>query len=83
MLSEAELVSQENVLEEVSRITGLKQASAAKYAAELSHGREVGRVEQCIGPAGKGAASSPTPYLRMMGTLLRVTRAGPGCAKAS
>ena len=74
MLSEAEMLSEDSVLQEVSRITGLKHASVVKYASEFSHGRGKGRVEQFIGAAGKGAASSPAQYLRMMGTLRRISR---------
>lgn len=74
MLSEAEILSEDSLLQEVSRIAGLNYASVAKYASEYSHGREKGRIDQFIGPTGKGAASSPAQYLRMMGTLRRISR---------
>ena len=74
MLTESEILSADSVLREVSRIVGLKHTSTVKYAAEFSHGVEKGRIEHYIGSTGKGVASSPSQYLRMMGTLLRVTR---------
>ncbi|KAF5364052.1 hypothetical protein D9756_000126 [Leucocoprinus leucothites] len=51
--------------------TGLKDAPVKKYLAEYDAGRKDGlkHLKLCIGPSGKGAADSPTTYLKMMGAL--------------
>lgn len=55
----------------ISRITGTKEATAAKYLADYNAGREMGvdLIDSFIGSKGKGASSSPATYLKMMGAL--------------
>ncbi|KAF9443294.1 hypothetical protein P691DRAFT_713474 [Macrolepiota fuliginosa MF-IS2] len=50
---------------------GIKDAVVSKYLAEYELGRRDGlkHLKSCIGPNGKGAADSPTAYLKMMGAL--------------
>ena len=50
---------------------GLKDALINKYLLEYDAGRKKGleHLSLCIGPGGKGAAASPTSYLKMMGAL--------------
>lgn len=56
---------------QISNLTGLKDSTAAKYLAEYKSGRKSGVkfLESVIGPKGKGASSSPSTYLKMMGAL--------------
>jgi hypothetical protein len=56
--------------EELCRVTGLKRNTVDKYISELKWGREHGHLKSFVGPAGKGASSSPSTYLKMMGLLL-------------
>ncbi|EJD01739.1 uncharacterized protein FOMMEDRAFT_90161, partial [Fomitiporia mediterranea MF3/22] len=69
LLSEAEILGEKGVLDEVARLTGIKRDSVKKYTADLQLGKESGKVANFIGSAGKGASSSPSSYLKMMGTL--------------
>lgn len=50
---------------------GLKDVLIKKYLLEYDAGRKKGlkHLALCIGPGGKGAAASPTSYLKMMGAL--------------
>jgi len=50
---------------------GLKDALIKKYLLEYDAGRKKGlkHLALCIGPGGKGAAASPTSYLKMMGAF--------------
>lgn len=57
---------------ELALITGLKLTSVHKYLDDYRSGMERGSLKAFVGPAGKGAASSPTTYLRMMGILERL-----------
>lgn len=59
---------------EVVKITGIKDNTAAKYLLEYKSGRTTGNaaIESQIGPKGKGAASSPATYLKLMGGLSKL-----------
>jgi hypothetical protein len=50
---------------------GIKDDVVKKYLSEYEAGRKGGlkRLQNCIGPNGKGMAVSPTSYLSMMGAL--------------
>jgi hypothetical protein len=56
---------------DIARVTGMKEATAAKYLAEYKAGRKAGAqsLKSVIGPQGKGAGSSPSTYLQMMGAI--------------
>jgi len=58
------------------RITGLKEPTVKKYLADYRGGLGQGSLKAFVGPAGKGASSSPTTYLRMMGILERLKNTG-------
>jgi hypothetical protein len=57
--------------QEISALMALKEPTCAKYLAEYVAGREGGvdLIKSFVGPKGKGASSSPSSYLRMMGAL--------------
>ncbi|KZT29538.1 hypothetical protein NEOLEDRAFT_1154003 [Neolentinus lepideus HHB14362 ss-1] len=61
------------VAQELAKLTGLKQSSVVKYLSDYKQGYECGKLRSFIGAAGKGASSSPATYLRMMGTLRRMS----------
>lgn len=50
---------------------GVKDALVEKYLWEYDAGRKEGlkHLALCVGPGGKGAADSPTSYLKMMGAF--------------
>ncbi|THH02811.1 hypothetical protein EW145_g6695 [Phellinidium pouzarii] len=73
LLLEAEIINEEGVLGEVSKLSGLKRSSVDKYVSEYRRGKKSGKITSFVGLAGKGASSSPTTYLRMMGTLARLS----------
>jgi hypothetical protein len=58
----------------LARGIGLKDTLVEKYLAEFEAGKRDGlkHLIHCIGPSGKGAADSPTSYLKMMGALQSV-----------
>ena len=66
---EAHLADDDDLLEEIMRLTGLKAQAANKYLAEYRFGLEKGQLNAFLGAAGKGASASPATFLRMMGTL--------------
>jgi hypothetical protein len=55
----------------IASLSGVKDATAAKYLADYVAGREAGLqlIDSFIGEKGKGASSSPATYLKMMGAL--------------
>lgn len=57
--------------QEIASLMALKESTCAKYLAEYVAGREgtVSLLNSFVGPKGKGASSSPSSYLRMMGAL--------------
>ena len=57
--------------QEIAVLMALKEPTCAKYLAEYVAGREGGvdLLKSFVGPKGKGASSSPSSYLRMMGAL--------------
>ena len=67
LLCEAEILIKEGVHDETARLTGRKRPSVDKYVLDYNEGREHGRLKPFVGPAGKGASSSPSSYLKMMG----------------
>jgi len=56
---------------DIARLTGMKEATAAKYLADYKAGRIAGAqfLKSVIGPQGKGAGSSPATYLKMLGAI--------------
>ncbi|KAH9482101.1 hypothetical protein JR316_0004196 [Psilocybe cubensis] len=56
---------------DVARLSGIKEATAAKYLADYMAGRDGGAalLDTFVGPKGKGVASSPASYLKMMGAI--------------
>ena len=61
---------------ELARITGLKEPTVKRYLADYRGGLDQGSLQAFVGPAGKGASSSLTTYLRMMGILERLKYTG-------
>ena len=59
----------DEVLAEVTRLTGLKAQTARSYLTGYQGGLEGGQLDAFLGAAGKGASASPATFLRMMGTL--------------
>ena len=59
------------LIQEIAALMALKEPTCAKYLAEYVAGREGGvdLLKSFVGPKGKGASSSPSSYLRMMGAL--------------
>lgn len=55
----------------ISKTMGIKESTSSKYLGDYKAGRAAGvkALEAFIGSKGKGAASSPATYLRMMGAL--------------
>ena len=66
-----EALKQPLLSQEIAALMALKEPTSAKYLAEYIAGREGGVdvVNSFVGVQGKGAASSPSSYLRMMGAL--------------
>ncbi|KZT70250.1 hypothetical protein DAEQUDRAFT_737479 [Daedalea quercina L-15889] len=69
---QAHLENDEEVLEEIMRLTGLKAQTAKNYLAEYRFGLEKGQLKAFLGAAGKGASAAPITFLRMMGTLVKL-----------
>lgn len=69
LVADAGILSEDGVRAETARLTGLKRSVVDKYAADYAEGRAHGRLKSFVGPAGKGASSSPSTYLKMMGTV--------------
>ncbi|KZP19420.1 hypothetical protein FIBSPDRAFT_828343 [Athelia psychrophila] len=70
--SAEEYEDQEDIMAEVVRLSGMKQQTALKYLGDYKAGLDKSNLKSFIGPAGKGAAGSPSSYLKMMGTLDRL-----------
>ncbi|KAF9035891.1 hypothetical protein BJ165DRAFT_1409263 [Panaeolus papilionaceus] len=72
--TEAAGLKKANLSREISRYTGMKDSTSAKYLADYIAGREGGAevLTGCIGPKGKGIGSSPGSYLKMMGSISTV-----------
>ncbi|KAI0076947.1 hypothetical protein K474DRAFT_1597086 [Panus rudis PR-1116 ss-1] len=66
-----------NIVEEIAKTAGLKEETVQKYAAEYYTGYTDGKLGSYIGKAGKGAASSPVGFLRLMGVLRRIKECPP------
>ncbi|KAI9060006.1 hypothetical protein FKP32DRAFT_1668346 [Trametes sanguinea] len=68
--------SDEELVEELARLTGVKGPTAAKYLGALREGLGAGGssegLGEWIGPRGKAVLSSVTAWLTMMGTLRRL-----------
>lgn len=56
---------------DVARLTGLKESTVVRYLTDYKAGRKFGAefLKSVIGPKGKGAGSSPSTYLKMMGAI--------------
>ncbi|TFY80571.1 hypothetical protein EWM64_g3439 [Hericium alpestre] len=61
----------DNLVDEVSSLTGLKTQSVIKYSGDYESGRSSGNIKSFVGPVGKGASASPTTFVKMMGSLER------------
>ncbi|THH07931.1 hypothetical protein EW146_g9156 [Bondarzewia mesenterica] len=61
----------EDIVEEIVGLTGMKTKSVVKYISDYNAGRASGHLRSFVGPSGKGAAASPASYLRMIGSLHR------------
>ena len=61
--------------QEIAVLMAIKEPTCAKYLAEYVAGRQggIGLLKSFVGPKGKGASSSPSSYLRMMGALSSIT----------
>jgi hypothetical protein len=61
----------QKVLAEVVRLSGMKEGTVTRYIADYAAGRAGGAktLAGFVGPKGKGAASSPSTYLKMMGAI--------------
>ncbi|PPQ65733.1 hypothetical protein CVT24_011766 [Panaeolus cyanescens] len=72
--TEAAGLKKANLSKEITRLSGIKDATAAKYMAEYLAGREGGEevLGSCIGSKGKGIGSSPGAYLKMMGSIAKI-----------
>lgn len=57
---------------ELGKVTGIKEATLVKYLADYKAGLDSGVLKTFVGATGKGAGSSPSSFLNMMGTLERV-----------
>ncbi|KAG0700947.1 hypothetical protein DFH29DRAFT_929466 [Suillus ampliporus] len=62
---------------ELSKLTGIKEPTLAKYLSDYQLGFEKGKLENFVGASGKGISASASAYLRMMGTLGRVLHEVP------
>jgi hypothetical protein len=69
---DAKAVLSSSLKNELSRLTGLKEATVVKYLEDYKAGLSGGSLQTFVGAAGKGAGSSPSMVLKMMGTLERV-----------
>lgn len=70
-----EALKQPRLNQEIAALIALKESTSARYLAEYIAGREggVNLLNSFVGPKGKGASSSPSSYLRMMGALSNLT----------
>ena len=64
--------SDDHILREIIRLSGLKEQKVVKYLADYNAGLQEGTLHSFVGSAGKGASASPATYLKMMGTLARI-----------
>ncbi|KAG1736431.1 uncharacterized protein EDB91DRAFT_1238056 [Suillus paluster] len=62
---------------ELSKLTGMKDTTLAKYLSDYQLGFEKGKLVSFVGACGKGVSASASAYLRMMGTLARVLHEAP------
>ena len=66
-----EALKKPRLSQEIATVMGVKESTCVKYLAEYMAGREggIGLLNSFVGPKGKGASSSPSSYLRLMGAL--------------
>jgi hypothetical protein len=62
---------------ELSKLTGIKDTTLAKYLSDYQLGFEKGKLANFVGALGKGASASASTYLSMMGTLAMVLHEAP------
>ncbi|ESK87714.1 hypothetical protein Moror_1845 [Moniliophthora roreri MCA 2997] len=55
----------------MTELTGITDQSVANYLGYYLEGYDKGSLKGFVGPAGKGAGSSPATYLRMMGAVAK------------
>jgi hypothetical protein len=72
-LDSSQFDSDDEILKETISLSGLKEPTAVKYLADYNTGLQNGTLHAFIGSAGKGASASPAKYLKMMGTLARIS----------
>jgi hypothetical protein len=58
---------------ELVRITAIREPTVKKYLEDYKAGVDHGDLKSFVGSAGKGASSSPSSYLKMMGTLEKLS----------
>lgn len=61
-------VGETELVRRLADLTGLKHPTAMKYLDEYRAGKKCS-LRQFIGAQGKGAGSSPVPFLKMLGCL--------------
>ncbi|KAG2091955.1 uncharacterized protein F5147DRAFT_779808 [Suillus discolor] len=62
---------------ELSKLTGIKDTTVAKYLSDYQLGFEKGKLANFVGAIGKGASASASVYLKMMGTLAKMLHEAP------
>lgn len=62
---------------ELSKLTGIKDATLVKYLSDYELGFEKGVLEDFVGASGKGVLASASAYLKMMGMLARISHEIP------
>lgn len=57
------------------KMTGLSVSSVTKYLEEYRLSKAGGQLKNFVGPSGKGVSATPSSFLKLMGTLERLTNA--------
>lgn len=60
---------EKGIYREVVKASNMKHPTVVKYLSEYKEGLEKGVIKPFLGLSGKGATSSPTSFLKLMGTL--------------
>jgi len=61
----------DDIIEELARLTGLKIDTVLRYVNLYRVARESGSLSKFVGSAGKGASASPAKFLQLMGSIRR------------
>ncbi|KAI9467177.1 hypothetical protein BJY52DRAFT_1182633 [Lactarius psammicola] len=64
-------VSKSSLAGKIASLTGLQPQTVDKYLKAYRDALATGELEPFIGPSGKGAASSPVPFLQLVGAWRR------------